>query len=80
MAGWYNNKVAGLFGTMDNEAMTDTIRPNRVIEKDLTAMARSWDVSVRESCRTSRNLARKVAVVPDPAASQLCSSFFDSST
>ena len=72
--------MAGLFGTMDNEPMTDTIRPNRVIEKDLTAMARSWDVSVSESCKTTRNLARKVAAVSDPNTSRLCSSFFASST
>ena len=63
---------------MDNEAMTDLSRPNRVIERDLTAMARSWDVSVSDSCRTPRNLARKVAT-PDDKSVETCDSFFTSS-
>ena len=72
--------MAGLFGTMDNEAMTDMILPNLVVEKDLTALARSWDVSVSESCKTTRNLARKAAAVPDPETSRLCNTFFATST
>ena len=76
-AGWYNNKVAGLFGTMDNEPTTDLIRPNRVIELDLTSLAQSWDVSSKEECKTVENLARKISL-PDDKLIETCANFFQS--
>lgn len=75
--GWYNNKVAGLFGTMDNEPSTDLIRPNRVVELDLTSLAQSWDVSPKAECKTVENLARKMVPVDDKLT-ETCNNFFRS--
>lgn len=75
--GWYNNKVAGLLGTMDNEPTTDLIRPNRVVDLDLTSLARSWDVSSKKDCKTVDNFARK-SVPSDDGLTEICASFFQS--
>lgn len=64
-------------GTMDNEPTSDLIRPNRVIELDLTSLARSWDVSAKDDCKTVENLARKI-VSPDDKLTETCSNFFQS--
>lgn len=64
-------------GRMDNEPTTDLIKPNRVVELDLTSLAQSWDVSAKDDCKTVENLARKV-VSPDDKLSETCSTFFQS--
>ena len=60
---------------MDNEPITDLARPDRAIELDVAALARAWDVSVSDSCKTTSNLARKVAT-PDEKLLETCNSFF----
>ncbi|XP_057368025.1 uncharacterized protein LOC130689027 [Daphnia carinata] len=77
LSGWYNNKVAGMLGTMDNEPTTDLILPNRSVELDLNSLARSWDVSTKKDCKTIDNLARK-SVAQEDSLTELCASFFQS--
>jgi len=72
--GWYSNKVAGLFGTMDNEPTTDLMRPDRVIDMNLPSLARSWDVSSSD-CKTAENSARK-ANPADEKLIETCKNLF----
>ena len=68
--------MAGLLGTMDNEAVNDQIRPDRVIDFNLPSLARSWDVSLNEECKTVKNLARK-SVPVDDKLTETCDSLFN---
>ena len=76
--GWYNNKIAGLLGTMDNEPSTDLTRPDRVREEDVVSLSRSWEVSTSPNCKVVENLAR--APVIDDQDLKTCGRFFGSST
>lgn len=60
---------------MDNEPTTDLIRPNRVIDLDFTSLARSWDVSAKDDCKTVENLARK-PIPSDDKLIETCATFF----
>lgn len=42
--GWYFGKVAGVLGTMDNEAKNDYLASYGVVEKDFTKFVQSWSL------------------------------------
>lgn len=52
-------------GTIDHEPSNDLIRPNHIVELDLPSLARSWDVSTKEDCKTTENMAKKIAPSDD---------------
>lgn len=64
-----------MLGTMDNEPTTDQIRPDRVIDMDLPSLARSWDISSNDGCKTMDNLARKPSMTDEKLA-ETCHSVF----
>ena len=67
-----------MLGTMDNEPTTDQMRPDRVIDMDLASLARSWDISANDDCKTLDNLARKMPNSLDEKVTETCNSMFHS--
>lgn len=64
-----------MLGTMDHEPSNDLVLPNHIVELDLPSLARSWDVSPRDDCRTPENLAKKI-VPADEKQVESCNALF----
>lgn len=56
LSGWYHGKTAGLFGTMNNEQIDDTLGSNGVIMQDINSHAKSWAI---DECTDITNYAIK---------------------
>lgn len=52
LSGWYFGKTAGLFGTMNNEAMDDLTSSNGQIAKKVGDFASSWTLNPEQSTCT----------------------------
>ena len=76
LSGWYYNKVAGLLGTYDNEAVNDFSTPSMRVARNVQEFTSSWQVG--KSCQQSQNLARPLTRAPSAESVSMCKQYFES--
>ncbi|XP_014209253.1 apolipophorins [Copidosoma floridanum] len=73
LSGWYYGKTAGLFGTMSNEKIDDSLTSAGKIELDVTKFMQSW--AFYEDC-TTENSSTTIRNLSSHPSRQLCHALF----